>query len=59
MIFLQKDLQIVLRMKRQLSDEKKIKLADHILFNDESQLLIPQILALDQQFLNLVSEHDH
>jgi dephospho-CoA kinase len=51
--------EIVLRMKRQLSDEKKIKLADHILFNDESQLLIPQILALDQQFLNLVSEHDH
>lgn len=51
--------EIVLRMKRQLSDEKKIKLADHILFNDESQLLISQILALDQQFLNLVSEHDH
>ena len=51
--------EIVLRMKRQLSDEKKIKLADHILFNDESQLLIPQILALDQQFLNLVREHDH
>ena len=51
--------EIVLRMKRQLSDEKKIKLADHILYNDESQLLIPQILALDQQFLNLVSEHDH
>ena len=49
----------MLRMKRQLSDEKKIKLADHILYNDESQLLIPQILALDQQFLNLVSEHDH
>lgn len=51
--------EIVLRMKRQLSDEEKIKLADHILFNDESQLLIPQILALDQQFLNLVSDYDH
>ena len=43
----------------ELNDEEKIKLADHILFNDESQLLIPQILALDQQFLNLVREHDH
>ena len=45
--------EIVLRMKRQLSDEKKIKLADHILFNDESQLLIPQILELDQQFITI------
>jgi len=51
--------EIALRMKRQLSDEQKIKLSDHILFNDESQLLIPQILALDQQFLKLVSGHDH
>jgi dephospho-CoA kinase len=51
--------EIVLRMKRQFSDEHKMKLADHILFNDESRLLIPQILALDQQFLNLVRDHDH
>jgi dephospho-CoA kinase len=51
--------EIVLRMKSQFSDEQKMKLADHILFNDESRLLIPQILALDQQFLNLVSDHDH
>ena len=45
--------EIVLRMKRQFSDEKKMKLADHILFNDESQLLIPQILELDQQFVTI------
>ncbi len=45
--------EIALRMKRQLSDEQKMKLADHILFNDESRLLIPQILELDQQFLNI------
>ena len=45
--------EIVLRMKRQFSDEQKMKLADHILFNDENQLLIPQILELDQQFLNI------
>jgi dephospho-CoA kinase len=51
--------EIVLRMKRQFSDEHKMKLADHILFNDENRLLIPQILALDQQFLNLVRDHDH
>ena len=45
--------EIVLRMKRQFSDEQKIKLADHILFNDENQLLIPQILELDQQFITI------
>jgi len=45
--------EILLRMKRQLSDEEKRKLADHILVNDESRLLIPQILALHQQFLNI------
>ncbi len=51
--------ELVLRMKSQLSDEQKMKLADHILFNDESQLLIPKILELDQQFLKLISDHDH
>ncbi|WP_306550546.1 dephospho-CoA kinase [Daejeonella sp.] len=45
--------EIVLRMKRQFSDEQKMKLADHILFNDENQLLIPQILELDQQFITI------
>ena len=45
--------EILLRMKRQLSDDQKLKLADHILINDESRLLIPQILALHQQFLNI------
>jgi len=45
--------EILLRMKRQLSDEEKIKLADHILVNDEKSLLIPQILGLHQQFLNI------
>jgi dephospho-CoA kinase len=45
--------EIVLRMKRQFSDEQKMKLADYILFNDENQLLIPQILELDQQFITI------
>lgn len=45
--------EILLRMDRQFSDEQKIKLADHILINDESCLLIPQILTLHQQFLKI------
>lgn len=43
------------RMNRQFSDEVKEKLADHILINDERQLLIPQILDLHSYFLGLDS----
>ena len=39
------------RINRQLSDDQKMKFADHILVNDERQLLIPQIISLHQQFL--------
>jgi dephospho-CoA kinase len=37
-------------IRRQLADEEKIKLADHVLVNDESSLLIPQIVSLHQKF---------
>jgi len=46
---------IQLRMNRQLSDEQKMKFADHILNNDEKQLLIPKIIQLHQQFLMIES----
>lgn len=46
---------IQLRMDRQFSDEQKMKFADHILNNDERQLLIPQIIQLHQQFLTIGS----
>ncbi|WP_371135197.1 dephospho-CoA kinase [Daejeonella sp.] len=46
---------IQLRMDRQFSDEQKMKYADHILNNDEKQLLIPQIIELHQQFLKIES----
>jgi dephospho-CoA kinase len=46
---------IQLRMNRQFSDEQKMKFADHILNNDERQLLIPQIIQLHQQFLTIGS----
>jgi len=42
---------IQLRMNRQFSDDQKMKFADHILINDEQQLLIPQIIQLHRQFL--------
>lgn len=49
------DEDVKLRMNRQFSDEMKIKFADHILNNDEKQLLIPQIIQLHQQFLTIRS----
>ena len=35
---------------RQMGDEDRLRLADYVITNDETDLLIPQILRLDQQF---------
>ena len=35
---------------RQISDEARLQLADYVVENDETKLLIPQILQLDAQF---------
>lgn len=35
---------------RQISDDDRLKLADYVLVNDESQLLLPQIMALHNTF---------
>ncbi len=51
--------EIMLRMKRQFTDEQKMKFADQVLINDESCLLIPQILLLHQQFLKISGNHDY
>ena len=46
--------QFLSRANKQLSDEEKEKLADFILINDESQLLIPQVLQLHHFFLSKI-----
>jgi dephospho-CoA kinase len=35
---------------KQMSEEEKMKRADHIVYNDDQQLLIPQVLALNALF---------
>ncbi len=35
---------------RQMSDEERLKMADYVLYNDDCQLLIPQVWALHQLF---------
>ena len=37
-------------MSRQMPEEEKIRLADHLVRNDEAHLIIPQIVSLDAMF---------
>lgn len=46
----EKDVRAII--KNQMPDEAKLKRADHIIFNDDSQLVIPQVLSLHQLFLS-------
>jgi dephospho-CoA kinase len=41
---------------RQLSDEARRQLADYIIENDESQLLLPQIIRLHEEFLQQAAD---
>ncbi|MDO3626131.1 dephospho-CoA kinase [Mucilaginibacter sp. BT774] len=43
------------RNARQFSEEKKIQLADFVIRNDDTQLVIPQALELHKKFLTLSS----
>jgi dephospho-CoA kinase len=43
-------------MDKQLTEEEKLQRADFVLYNDESQLLIPQILRLHREFLEMAQE---
>lgn len=38
-------------IRNQMPEEEKMKQADHIVVNDETTLLIPQVLELHQQFI--------
>lgn len=45
--------QIKQRMQKQWPDEEKMKLADYLIKNDESELVLPQIIRLHNAFLAL------
>ena len=40
------------RMSNQLSDEERIKLADYTIYNDGTQMLLPQVLDIHNKILN-------
>ena len=45
--------QVMDRINLQMDEEEKMNLCDYIIFNDEQQMLIPQVLQLHEQFLKL------
>lgn len=48
--------EILKRMSHQLDEETKMGKCDFVLINDEDQFLIPQVLELHQQLLNLAKQ---
>lgn len=46
--------QVQARMDKQMSDEEKLKMADFLIRNDESQSVILQVMELHHQFLNTI-----
>ena len=41
------------RMEKQLDENIKMKLCDHVLINNEQTLLIPQVISLHEKLLRL------
>ena len=50
--------EVELRMKRQISDEIKMRLCDFVILNDDLHLLVPQILKLHKRFLEESTKTD-
>ena len=44
---------VMVRIENQMDESIKMKLCDHVLINDEQQLLIPQVIALHQLLLTI------
>ena len=48
--------EVVKRISNQIDERIKMKLCDFVIYNDEEQLVIPQVLQLDQKLLELARE---
>lgn len=47
--------QVMARLQKQMNEEEKMKKCDFLLYNDEQQLLVPQVIKLHEQLLQLSS----
>lgn len=43
--------QVQMRMKHQMAEEEKLKMADHVLTNDGTRMLLPQVIELHNRLL--------
>ena len=43
------------RMDKQMDEDQKLRLCDYVIVNDEQEMLIPQVLALHENFLKLAN----
>ena len=48
--------EVLARMDKQIDEDLKMKLCDYIIVNDEQQLIMPQILKLHENFLQMAKE---
>lgn len=48
--------QVLVRMKQQLDENMKMKLCDAVIINDQQEPLIPQVMQLHQQLLELAKQ---
>jgi dephospho-CoA kinase len=44
--------QVIGRMKHQMSEDEKMKFADYTIYNDEKQMVLPQVIAFHEKILN-------
>lgn len=47
--------EVTARMNKQMSEPEKLRLCQYVIFNDERQMLIPQVLALHTKFIAMAS----
>jgi dephospho-CoA kinase len=47
--------QVEARMNKQMPEEDKLRLCEYVIVNDEQQMLIPQVLKLHENFLELAT----
>ena len=49
--------QVTARMSKQMNEDDKMRLCDYVILNDESQLLIPQVVVLHEILLEKSKMH--
>lgn len=49
--------EVLKRMGNQINEEIKMRLCDFVVYNDEQQAILPQVLSLHQQLLTIAKNH--